>query len=1722
VAETLREQRAALDAAHRAARDRGIPVRRGSGDDRTELMGIDGGRVLVYGAENADAAISTAADRVRGMPPYHADGAGVTIGLWDMGGANSYHRELAGRAAILDDASISDHPTHVAGTLIASGVTLKARGMAPAGRVDCYNWTLDISEMTQRARAATAETNTLCLSNHSYGHLAGWYYNSSGGKWEWYGTWGSRESDMFGLYDPTAVAWDRLCYEAPYFLPFKSAGNDRLDGRPGTGTPFDYFDGTNWVSKPFDPAVDPRADNADQGGYDTLPDLANAKNIVTVGAVEDAVNGTARSLARANMTPFSCWGPSDDGRVKPDIVANGTELYSCVSRTAAAYGEKSGTSMSAPNAAGSAALLVDYYRDLSGGSYMLSSSLKGLIIHTADDLGNNGPDYKFGWGLMNTERAASFLQEHFDFPNAGRLREANLATNVLAREHKLMWDGRNPIRVTLCWTDPPAEAQSDLDDRASRLVNNLDLRVVDPRGTTNYPYVLDPLQPANAATRGDNSRDNVEQVWLAEPPTGGIYTVTVSFDGTALTNGVQPYSLLVSGFTAPPAIRYEPLDNQTITNGWYDIEAEIVAMDGLDSNALFVAWNTTGSTGAFQSNALVCVSNDTYAGQIPAQPVGSTVYYYLSARSSVGLLTRNPIGAPADVFSFDVTEPVVLTVYGSPENIGTVVPGYGQNVVPRGSTVRASAIEATAPRNGHRYECYGWTGHADVPAAGDSNSVSFKITRDSLLLWRWDGQFSLSQAYSGVALAGTGTWWSVGAPASTFVAPQEVTEKGTVFRFAEWRVDGSRWGDTNGISTYQAEGIAMTTARTAEAHYYTADRDQDGDDLADWWEVFYAGSLSLKWYDDTDGDGYLNLEEYVDRANPKDGGSIPGGPSILHVPLDSPQAHPAPWTVTAVVTDNFAVASATLRWRRNGLGWRQTAMTTTGKAGEYSAEIAFPGIKGDSYEYRIEASDAAGYTSEVGPFSFFVAYPLISLTPTNRNLTMLTETSANILFNVRNTGNTSLVWHTSLSGVGFRDNVESGEGDWSHDGPNDLWHLSTRRAFSGSNSWFCGEEQAGLYHNSMNASLVTPMIPLAGGARLEYMQWIKTERRNDTETWDAGVVEVSLDGGLNYELIEPVGGYPYVIVDNPASPIAFGSPCFGGTGGWERVVFDLSDFEGLAVKVRFRFGSDEFVVDEGWYIDDVCIGPSQTLSQWLTLGATNGTLVAGGGTNVGAVVRTDGLPTRTDDALLVGFHSNDPLQPSVFAEVALHVRSAPAVTVSFAGQTSTNGEGIVTIGNLVSDADGDGVGLALDCSSDGGQTWTPVWIASADADMGFPGIATSPPVQVTGIQTWDVTNAVTNCVAAQWATTNESAAIVCQSNVLVRAQAWDGVFWGASVTSLPFVVDNEGPPAPLLVTVTSHTPRTWSPLAVVAGAWQPGGGEALRGYMCAVTSATTAAAGVSSLATGTTGSATTEIDGTNLWFSVRGVDLYGNQGETESAGPLYIDVTPPSATGAVVSIAHDPHGNFLFSSVVTSSWSGFVDAGSGIAGYYVSLSDGAGTTNGLWTAASAAVLAGGKADATNTVYVWARDVVGRIGDAAAASVVILRRDGDFDGDGLLTWKESVSGTDPTDGNSVFALVGCVPNVSGYQETVSTNEQTYGDFPGGRIGDVVTTRVGVVSGTVISWKSVTGRYYAVYAEPACGGEGVIVATNLPATPPLNVYTDRVDTAGRFYRIGVAKP
>lgn len=516
------------------------------------LVGMDDFGYPKYYVTNSNT-IAAATTRANQLWPGGGSGLNLTggsanmknkLGVWDGGGVFSSHVELAGRITQKDNPSATiDHATHTTGTLIASGVNPAAKGMAYGTQgVFAYDFTGDIAEINN-------EAPNLVVSNHSYGLLAGWSFNDSQNRWEFNGLPNSTEDYKFGYYSNDSQSLDDIAYNAPFYLIVKSAGNARDENGPAVGQP--YFRPNS--SGQMVSAGNRPAGISNNDGYDIVPVDAGAKNILTVGAVAGLSGGYARK-EDVVISAFSSWGPTDDGRIKPDIVADGINVLSPIA-TPNGYASFSGTSMSAPNAAGSLFLLQEYYSKLKAGAFLRSATLKGLAIHTAEEAGSSaGPDYQFGWGLLNVEKAAAIITAAVPSNNAATSQH-QLYENVLAQGAtftiNVIATGKGPLKATLCWTDVKGtvDATRPLNSRVKNLVNDLDIRITKGSGAslrTYMPWTLDVNNPSFAAVPGDNTIDNVEKIDMDSTVPGQVYTIKVAHKGT-LSSGSQAYSLLVSG-----------------------------------------------------------------------------------------------------------------------------------------------------------------------------------------------------------------------------------------------------------------------------------------------------------------------------------------------------------------------------------------------------------------------------------------------------------------------------------------------------------------------------------------------------------------------------------------------------------------------------------------------------------------------------------------------------------------------------------------------------------------------------------------------------------------------------------------------------------------------------------------------------------------------------------------------------------------------------------------------------------------------------------------------------------------------------------------------------------------------------------------------------------------------------------------------------------------------
>jgi hypothetical protein len=268
------------------------------------------------------------------------------------------------------------------------------------------------------------------------------------------------------------------------------------------------------------------------GTFKTIPPPSPAKNTISVGAV---------SSLDEEIAFFSSRGPTDDGRLRPDVAAPGHEkdglimkgTHSCVTYIVPLYMDMSGTSQASPVVTGAVALALEYWQREIGGDDPSPALVKALVIHGAVDLGEKGPDYTYGYGGLR-------IPPILDLIGARAFKETTLDQGQTYRAQFTKTDAA-PVKVTLAWTDPPGELLS-----ARNLVNDLNLLVIGPDGAEHLPWLLDPANPAQPASTGVDTLNPVEQVLLEGAPTGDYEVVIAATD---VPSGPQAASYVFTGLT---------------------------------------------------------------------------------------------------------------------------------------------------------------------------------------------------------------------------------------------------------------------------------------------------------------------------------------------------------------------------------------------------------------------------------------------------------------------------------------------------------------------------------------------------------------------------------------------------------------------------------------------------------------------------------------------------------------------------------------------------------------------------------------------------------------------------------------------------------------------------------------------------------------------------------------------------------------------------------------------------------------------------------------------------------------------------------------------------------------------------------------------------------------------------------------------------------------------
>lgn len=479
-------------------------------------------------------------------------GQGMTAGIWDGGSVRTTHQEfmVGGVSKVqvgIDNSPIANHATHVGGTIAAQGISSLSRGLAFNASLISYDWTDDLSEMLTEASSG------LLASNHSYGPSL----NNDNQIWQ------------LGAYLSDARQLDNMCFNNPFYLPVFAAGNDR--------------------AKTTIPYITQRNNKA---GYDLIAGDGVAKNVLTVAAIEAVP--TYNVPSDVIMSSFSNWGPTDDGRIKPDISMKGVSVRSSTFTSDTSYGFMDGTSMAAPGVTGVILLLQQYYNQLYN-NYAKAATVKGLILHTADEAGEYpGPDYQFGWGLINAQKAAVAIRDKNNTGTSKSIIEELTLANNATYTKTITSTSSTPLKVSISWTDRWGSAQNSgvTDQSTIRLVNDLDVKVT-KNDTTYYPWKLQGMAAYYdaASNVSTNNVDNFERVDINNPV--GTYTITVSHKGT-LTGGSQNFSLIVTGDNLGTLSTQEVQKTEKEVSFYPNPAKDFINVDEKEQNILITVYDASG------------------------------------------------------------------------------------------------------------------------------------------------------------------------------------------------------------------------------------------------------------------------------------------------------------------------------------------------------------------------------------------------------------------------------------------------------------------------------------------------------------------------------------------------------------------------------------------------------------------------------------------------------------------------------------------------------------------------------------------------------------------------------------------------------------------------------------------------------------------------------------------------------------------------------------------------------------------------------------------------------------------------------------------------------------------------------------------------------------------------------------------------------------------------
>ncbi len=321
------------------------------------------------------------------------------------------------------------------------------------------------------------------------------------------------------------------------------------------------------------------------GGY------KQGKNVIACGNLDEL----------EVLDPTSSKGPSSDGRIKPDICANGRNQLSTDENNT--YQVGGGTSAASPGVAGVTAQLYQAYKQLIGATNPPGALIKACLLNSAEDIGNAGPDFTYGWGRINAIRALQVLENNRYLTDS--VTQGNTKTHTIA-----VPAGTRELRVMVYWADVGASPAA-----APALVNNINMHVTDPSAVSWNPWILDKTPNAAAlnspAVRGVDSLNNMEQVTLANPAAGNY---TVNINGYALPSTGVRYYLVWEFRTDAVSITY-PNGGEGFVPG----ETEVIRWDGQRDLGTYTLDYTTNNGATWTTIAASIAQNvQQYSWLVPS------------------------------------------------------------------------------------------------------------------------------------------------------------------------------------------------------------------------------------------------------------------------------------------------------------------------------------------------------------------------------------------------------------------------------------------------------------------------------------------------------------------------------------------------------------------------------------------------------------------------------------------------------------------------------------------------------------------------------------------------------------------------------------------------------------------------------------------------------------------------------------------------------------------------------------------------------------------------------------------------------------------------------------------------------------------------------------------------------------------------------------------------